>query len=617
MVQVSELRSGTTFLNFGAPHPNQVFYAVVFSSRRALFSDLRSLEGRVVRVEGRVREYRGRPQIVLESAGQLEVVAERSPPAGAAAGMLGSAWLVAPRAPSIHFEGGAGQVSGSLAVLSLDSGRYLVDAGAFYGEEAHPSEPRRDAVDPRSLALPIPARAVSAIFVTHAHADHIGRLPLAQREGFRGKIYLTAATARLAEQALATAIRYEPGRVRSWVWSSAPSRSSAEKVHWVADCPWAGRIAPKNRRDFRGHYRELESKLREQGAGAASPCRVCADLEARDVIEMFERIEFDRPVTVAHDLTAIARAAGHIPGATSYLFRARSGGREQAIAFSGDLGGSTSPFVEAPQPVPAAEVLVVETTYGREVGSRPKPESTSRAAFRRDLSAAVRSGKVAWIPAFALDRTQQVLVEIGDLLNGSMSLRGGRVCVVSPEGLGFTATYLDPDFNGFLKLGAQARIFSGFETQFKSATCRIVISSSGMLDLGMSSRLLPELAGRAEVEIFLVGFQAPGTPGGDLMECARGGVSPCSVRTRRNGADERAAVQGKVRKYDGFSAHARPAEIDEWLSKQDRSKAQILLVHGDAEALETRRVDLLAKGWKHVHVPRAGESWWLPENAAQ
>ena len=198
-----------------------------------------------------------------------------------------SAYSSVPSPPTdvkVTVYGAAGQVSGSLSLLRIGTTRCLIDCGAFYAnaEEAVPAA--------GDAAFAFRPRDIKAVFVTHSHQDHIGRLPSLVSQGYRGPIYLTNASRELAEVMLEAAVRYDQSQRRSWCWSrkslaDATAQHHSLTVHWRSDCTYARKINPSNRESMECNLRELNSSLKKRVNGT-TVCRTCVANELGDILKL-------------------------------------------------------------------------------------------------------------------------------------------------------------------------------------------------------------------------------------------------------------------------------------------------------------------------------------------
>ncbi len=279
---------------------------------------------------------------------------------------------------SLTFLGAAGTVTGSKFLVGADSSQFLVDAGLFQGLKAL----RRRNWDP----LGFPATSLRGVVVSHAHLDHCGYLPALVRQGFNGPILLSADTAALAEIVL---------------------RDSAKLQ--MEDAKYAS---------SRGYSKHRPPK----------PLYDADDVER--TLPLFQIVDFDTPVPLGGGVTVRLPAAGHILGSASPVLTADG----VTLAFSGDLGRANHPLLRPPAPPPAASAIIVESTYGDRIHP-PHPQQALADAINRTVD---RGGSVV-IPAFAVDRTELLVLALQDLtragriprlpifLDSPMALRGLQV----------------------------------------------------------------------------------------------------------------------------------------------------------------------------------------------
>ncbi len=449
---------------------------------------------------------------------------------------------------SLTFLGAAGTVTGSKFLIATDSARVLVDAGLFQGLKAL----RRRNWDP----LGVPATSVDAVVVSHAHLDHCGYLPALVRQGFKGPILMTADTAALAEIVL---------------------RDSAKLQ--MEDAKYAS---------SRGYSKHRSPK----------PLYNADDVER--TLPLIRIVEFDTPEAVADRILVRLPPAGHILGSTSPVLSVE----QVTIAFSGDLGRRNHPLLKPAPPPPAASAIVVESTYGDRVHP-PHPEDALAQAISRT---AERGGSVV-IPAFAVDRTELLLLALQDLT------RAGRIprlpiFVDSPMALRGLSVYqsavsqghgdLRPDLPTDILAGAdlhEAHSATQSEALNDPAQPSIIISASGMATGGRVLHHLKAMLPDPRHSVLLVGYQAVGTRGRDLADGA--------TQVKIHG--EYIPVRAEVVDVQGFSVHADADELLGWLGSAPEPPQVVYVVHGEpaASAELARRIGA-ELGWLAV-VPRDGE----------
>ncbi len=450
---------------------------------------------------------------------------------------------------SLTFLGAAGTVTGSKFLVEADGHLVLVDCGLFQG---HRALRRRN-----WGGFPVPPAEVETVVLTHAHLDHCGYLPALYRKGFRGRVLCTAGTRALAEIVL---------------------RDSAHLQE--EDARWA----------------------REYGTSRHHPPKALYDTgDVEGLLPHLETVPFAQDVLVAGPVVARLEPAGHILGSAVVHL---DDGAARAV-FSGDLGRGRHPLLVPPAPVGVADVVVVESTYGDR--RHPPRDTGALAALLRD--ALGRGGSVL-IPAFAIDRTELLLVELGALMAAG-DIPEVPVLVDSPMALRTLEVYRRSLAHGGQDvapgLGDVERLYPSTLRELvtaeesmeatRSHRPRITISASGMASGGRVVHHLAAMLPDARNLVLLVGFQAAGTRGADLLEGAS--TVKCS--------GEYVPVRAQVEKVGWLSVHADADEIIAWLATADRPPRATYVVHGEpaaSEALATRiRAEL---GWLTV-VPREDE----------
>jgi metallo-beta-lactamase family protein len=451
---------------------------------------------------------------------------------------------------TLTFLGAAGTVTGSKFLLATPDAQVLVDAGLFQGLRSL----RRRNWEP----LPLPAAEIDAVVLTHAHLDHCGYLPALVDQGFSGPIVATAATAELAALVL---------------------RDSAKLQE--EDAKYAAA------KGFSKH---------------ASPRPLYDAADVARVLPMFTPVGFHERVTPVAGVDVVLQPAGHILGSSSALLDL--GGRR--VVFSGDLGRPGHPLLVAPPPPPASDALVVESTYG---DREHRTEGLDQLADV--VSRTIRRGGTVVIPAFAVDRTEVVLMALKQLTEEGRIPRT-PVFVDSPmalEALRIYRSALDldrPDVR--TDLGPDAAVFDPGDLRQARTTQQsmalndlgvpcVIVSASGMATGGRVVHHLRRVLPDSRNAVVLVGYQAVGTRGRDLVE----GVSQLKMHGRY------VPVRAEVAQVEGFSVHADADEIVAWLSGVPEPPKVAYVVHGEpraAQAMATRIRDEL--GWLVV-VARDGE----------
>ena len=445
--------------------------------------------------------------------------------------------------------GGAGTVTGSKHLLEHEGRRLLVDCGLFQG----PRELRELNWQPFS----VPAESIDAVVLTHAHLDHSGYLPRLVADGFRGPIYATAATIDVARLILLDSAHLQ------------------EK-----DAEFA------NRRGFSRHKPAL-------------PLYTTADAE--EALQQFRIVKIHEQEELGAGAHLHFRRAGHILGAAT----AQLGLGGQTIVFSGDLGRYGDPTMVDPEPVPHADYLVLESTYG----DRIHPKIDAAAALMDVISRTVRRGGTVVIPAFAIGRTQSLLYELWTL---QMSGQLGLVPVYVDSPMATNATELlcahmdDHRMQPMVcrdacALATYVRDTDGSKALSASPMPKVIISASGMATGGRVLHHIKAFGTDPRNTILFAGFQAIGTRGRAMVDGVR------EVKIHGDWID----IRAEVADLSMLSAHADSNELMRWLGGFQSAPDKTFIVHGEpssSAALRDRIEEELK--WSCV-IPRMQERFEL------
>ncbi len=460
----------------------------------------------------------------------------------------------------LQFLGAAGTVTGSKHLVEAGGTQVLVDCGLFQGlPELRERNWER---------LPVAPESIDAVVLTHAHLDHSGYLPRLLRDGFRGRVIGTPATAELVAILLADA-----GRLQE------------EEASY------------RNETGATRHRPALPLFTEEEGIAAA---------------QRVQKVDFDEPFAPAPGFTATYRTAGHLLGAAHLELVAGDGGRRTRLLFSGDVGRYGAPILDDPSPIGRApRALVVESTYGDRLHStEPIGDQLERVV----REAVERRGAIV-VPAFSVGRTQDLMYHLTQLE------RAGRipplpVYIDSPMGIAATKVYRrhPEEFDDAMEdlvAGGDSPLKGG---RFRFARSRaeskainvmpgplVVIAGSGMLTGGrVLHHLLRRLPDPTSTILF-VGYQSEGTRGRELLDGA--------VTLRVFGRN--VPVRARVVRVDGLSGHADAGELMRWLGTAEGAPERAFVVHGEpgpAAVLAARMRGEL--GWR-VSVPRHLEAYDL------
>ena len=443
------------------------------------------------------------------------------------------------------FLGAAGTVTGSRYLVEHGGGRILVDCGLFQGLKAL----RQRNWEP----FPVAPGSIEAVILTHAHIDHSGYLPVLVKNGFRGKVYCSAATKALCEILLPDA---------AWL--------QEEQARFA------------NRHGFSRHKPALPLFTRE---------------DAERALKRFHPVEWHRPTPLG-GLSFELQRAGHILGASIVALE----GAGKRLVFSGDLGRPHDPVMQAPEPVRAADYLVVESTYGNRRHPVSNPEQELAAHLRRGLE---RGGAVI-IPAFAVGRAQSLLYHLARL-KGGREIPDVPVFLNSPMAIDATSLYRGyPDEHRLSSAECEAAfsVAKMVHTPEESRALNerqgpmVIVSASGMATGGRVVHHIRAFAPDARNMILFPGFQAAGTRGAAMT----GGAEAVKIH------GEYVPIRAEVVRMDSLSAHADYVEIIGWLAGFSRPPRRVFVTHGEpAAADEMRRRVRDALGWACT-VPELGES---------
>jgi metallo-beta-lactamase family protein len=461
----------------------------------------------------------------------------------------------------ITFLGAAQTVTGSMHLLEVNGARVLLDCGLFQGR-------RQEAFD-RNRNLPFDARRLDAMILSHAHIDHSGNIPNLVASGFKGRIYATRAT-----RDLCSAMLLDSGHIQE------------------SDVTYVNKVR------------------RRKGLTPVEPIYTVA--EARTSLKQLFSVEYRQPFDVAPGVQATLFDAGHILGSAITALDVQDGVPERSyrLCFSGDLGRHHLPVLRDPEVVRDVDYLMIESTYGNRLHDTPTRATDQLCAAVRQTYD--RGGKVI-IPAFAVGRTQDIIYDLHQLIEGG-SLPSLPVYVDSPLALNVTKIFrqhpecYDQEMQGLLKRDDDP--FGFYRLQYTRSVdeskalnrlkgSAIIISASGMCEGGRILHHLKNHIGDARNTVLFVGFQAPNTLGRRIVD----GLKEVPI------LGEQYAVRAEIRTIDGYSAHADRNELLNYLQKvagASRMK-RVFCVHGDPEACQALAEGIRNLGIPDVLVPETGQ----------
>jgi len=515
--------------------------------------------------------------------------------------------------PSITVYGGAGQVSGSLSILETETSSYMIDCGAYYPHGPGSKQKRERRAARKNRTMPVNPEVIDGVFITHAHVDHIGRLPLLIRNGYDGPIYLTPATAKIAAIMLKMQVRFSPVK-RTWTLSRAqidPSKFSDGyyvKVHWHSKCKWKEKITDRNKIQIDGTRKKLKSRLHsiKNKNVAVDACEVCTKKEVSSIQRHFTLVNHGEPIHLDHGGTVTLRDAGHIPGSSSIVFGTSINNDLKKIIFSGDLGNKMSALQPGPSPLTDADMILVESTYGSH--RRELKAKKVRKRFRRSVGQTIKKGGIAMIPAFALNRTHKMLYEMTLAKETGTIPKDTPIYCPSPTAGQISKLYRNHRREGWFReqIMTHPAPFDPpnlIEKPYLPESIpkpSILILTSGMLSNVYSKSLLPDIVKKPKNSVFLVGWQDPKSYGRALQE----GAQEIEVN------DKRVPVNANVQSFHCFSGHGDATDIDRWLSNVPKT-TPLILQHGDLESLQERAFQLRNMDYKTVRITRPNKTFHL------
>ena len=457
----------------------------------------------------------------------------------------------------ISFHGAVREVTGSAHLIELDSGyRILLDCGLFQGNDEEAAKQNKEwGFDPASI---------DCVIMSHAHIDHIGRLPKLVKDGFDGVVFSTPAT-----RSLALIMLLDSAKIQQYdaEYESRKTRKEVEPLYNTED--------------------------------------------VYETLSRFITISYNRWHRISQQLSFLFTDAGHILGSAAITLKIHEEGREKTIGFTGDIGRPARPILRDPQEMPQLELLICESTYGNrrhETG----PDQLKKLHFIIKKTCVENKGRLI-IPAFSLGRTQEIIYML-DKMENDGSLPKIPVYVDSPLSVNATRIFrlhpecydqklkdyieFDPDPFGFNGLNYITELEESKAINRSKEPC-IIISSSGMANAGRVRHHIANNISDQKNTILIVGYCAPGTTGAHLRS------QPDTVTL----FGEVKKVKASIEVMDSFSAHGDIDEMLAFLDHQKKKLRKIFLVHGNQKAKEEFSKTLIDEGYINVVIPVEGEEY--------
>jgi len=465
----------------------------------------------------------------------------------------------------LSFLGATKIVTGSNFLIETKNSKFLIDCGMFQGSKSI------DRMNYQPFSFN--PNEIDFIILSHAHIDHSGRIPKLIKEGFKGSIYSTKATADLCSIMLPDS----------------------------------------------GHIQEIENewdnrKRRRSGEKLREPLYTMK--EAEESLRYFKPVLYDQKIALNEEVTLRFRDAGHILGSSIIeLWIKEEKGRETKLVFSGDLGRRNRPILRDPSLIDEADYLIMESTYGNRL--HPPSEDDTRELISIINTTLKRGGNVV-IPSFAVERAQDIIYELNKyyteyIKTEDQDFLSVPVYVDSPLTVSATEIFLrnpdcfDEDTLKLINIGNNPLDFRNLkftrtteeskQINF-SKESKVIISASGMCTAGRIKHHLKHNLWRKESSIVFVSYQAQGTLGRRIKE----GEKVVKI------FGEEIQVNAEIYSLEGFSGHADREGIIQWIKSIKNKPKKIFVVHGEEEATKEISGKIEEELSIKTYIPELGES---------
>ena len=474
----------------------------------------------------------------------------------------------------ITFLGATRTVTGSNYLVEAAGKKFLVDCGMWQGNSELEMQNTED--------FEFNPQEIDFMLLTHAHIDHSGRIPKLYKEGYRNHIYAHKATCDLC-----TLMLPDSGHIQEM------------EIEW------------KNKKRKRKGEKEL-------------PPLYTAE-EALRSMEVFEPVQYDEIIEVTPDIHFRLNDAGHMLGSSIIELWVKENGEETKTVFTGDMGNNDLPLLDSPTMIDSADYLVMESTYG----SRKHLRNDEKAEmFLNIVSETLDNGGTVVIPSFAVGRTQEILYEINKLKEVKdddefrrkyKTLMKASVYVDSPLAISATEVFrentnlFEPEVIEAMEKGDNPLEFPGLKftrtadeskALNESTESNIIISASGMCEVGRIKHHLKHNLWNPKSTILFVGYQAPGTLGYNIVK----GDKTVKI------FGEEIAVNARIEYIEGYSGHADQDGLMNFVySFRTKKPKNIFLVHGEPEAQDVLKAKIESETGIPVVIPEFGETYDIKE----
>ena len=460
---------------------------------------------------------------------------------------------------NLMFIGAAHEVTGSCHYLQVGDKHILVDYGMQQGVDVLENEP-----------LPVNESLIDYVFLTHAHVDHSGYLPLLYARGFRGQVFMTEATADLCSIML-------------------------------RDC---------------AHIRMQEAEWKNRKAKRSSKVSAAVPLfdmqDAEGVIKRIVPCDYNKEIEVCEGVKIRFTDIGHLLGSSSIEVWLTEGNITKKIVFSGDIGNKNQPLLRDPQPTATADYVVMESTYGDRIHSATRPDYV--AELTKILQETFDKGGNVVIPSFAVGRTQEMLyflrqIKVNRLVKGHENF---TVYVDSPMAVEATGVFtenryecFDEEAMQYVREGINPISFAGLKLSITSDESKainfddepkVILSASGMCEAGRIRHHLKHNLWRPESTILFVGYQSIGTLGRVLVEGAQ------EVKL----FGEPIEVRAQIKTLAGMSGHADKDGLIEWITAFEEKPRKVFVVHGEDAVCTSFAECLQVEHGQRAYAPYSG-----------
>ncbi|MBO5413252.1 MAG: MBL fold metallo-hydrolase [Clostridia bacterium] len=474
----------------------------------------------------------------------------------------------------ITFLGATKTVTGSNFLLEAAGKKIIIDCGLYQGKALEERENYED--------FAYNVQDIDFMLLTHAHIDHSGKIPKLYNDGYRNPIYATKAT-----------------------------------------CDLCSIMLPDS-----GHIQEMENEWRNRkrirsGKKALPPLYTAAD--AIKCLEIFKPVNYDEIIELDENINVRFNDAGHMLGSSIIEVWVKENEETKKIVFTGDLGNNDIPLLGAPTMMETADFLVMESTYGGRLHMRNDDKAE---IFLNIVAQTLDKGGNVIIPSFAVGRTQEILYEINKLkenrhdeefMKEYEKLMKAPVYVDSPLAISATEVFrqntdlFDEDVKQRIESGDNPLEFPGLQFTRTADESRalnennipsIIISASGMCEVGRIKHHLKHNLWDPKNTILFVGYQAPGTLGAKIV----GGEKKVKI------FGEEVAVNARIEYIEGYSGHADQEWLLNFIYSFIHKPKHIFLVHGEPEGQKILKDKILETANIPVTIPDYGETYELDDN---